>query len=85
MITVRIDPNLLAALKRKASRDGRTVSAEVVNLVRGAVESTAGSSGSIRSMGMFADFEAPDLNEMVSLRREQSRRLRRSRPRKTRG
>jgi hypothetical protein len=84
VMTVRIDPALLAALKRRASRDGRTVSAVVVSLVRSAVEPTDPSAKSVRSMGMFPDFEAPRLDEMLSLRREQSGRLRRSRVRKAR-
>ncbi len=87
VMTVRIDPLLLAALKKKASRDGRTVSAEVVRLVESAVTPGARPGKPPRSMGMFPDFEAPSLAELVGARRELSRRLRRSRrfgPRQTR-
>jgi hypothetical protein len=34
VVTVRIDAELLAALKDKARRDGRTLSAAIVQLVR---------------------------------------------------
>jgi hypothetical protein len=68
VVTVRIDPALLAALKRKAARDGRTVSAEIVRLVRSAVEPTVTFAKAVRSMGMFSDFEAPGLDDAAGLR-----------------
>lgn len=85
VITVRIDPDLLAALRAKASEEGRTVSAEVVHLVRrevGPVRRRAKSRSKSRStMGMFPDFEAPDLDEMLALRRAASRSPKRGRRR----
>jgi hypothetical protein len=83
VITVRIDPDLLAALKAKASQEGRTVSAEVVHLVRREVGPIprASRSNSRPTMGMFPDFEAPDLDEMIALRRAASQYLKRRRKR----
>ncbi|HEY6462528.1 MAG TPA: hypothetical protein VIY73_20305 [Polyangiaceae bacterium] len=79
VITVRIDPDLLAALKAKALEEGRTVSAEVVHLVRREVGPAARrpASKARSTMGMFPDFEAPDLDDMVALRRRASRSLER--------
>lgn len=85
VITVRIDPQLLAALKEKARRDGRTVSAEVVQLVRREVSPAPKPSRPKRTMGMFPNFEAPDLDELVAARRELSRSLRRRAGRKRGG
>lgn len=77
VVTVRLEPALLAALKRKALRDGRSVSAEVVRLVReGVLPHAQTSSKPVRSMGMFADFEAPELDALLRLRRRFSRLLR---------
>ncbi len=77
VVTVRIEPVLLAALKRKALREGRSVSAEVVRLVReGVLPHAQPRTKPIRSMGMFADFEAPELDELLRLRRRFSRLLR---------
>lgn len=83
VITVRIDADLLAALKDKAKRDGRSVSAEVVQLVRREVGQplAARAPRAKRTMGMFPDFEAPDLDEMRAARRAISRSLAR-RPRR---
>jgi len=76
VVTVRMEPVLLAALKRKALREGRTVSAEVVRLVRaGVLPQAEPKLKAKRSMGMFSDFEAPDLDELVRLRRGFSRML----------
>jgi hypothetical protein len=77
VVTVRIEPVLLAALKRKALREGRSVSAEVVRLVReGILPQGQSRSKPVRSMGMFADFEAPELDDLLRLRRRFSRLLR---------
>jgi hypothetical protein len=77
VVTVRIEPALLAALKRKARREGRSVSAEVVGLVRaGVLPQEQTSAKPVRSMGMFADFEAPELDDLLRLRRRFSRLLR---------
>ena len=76
IMTVRIDPALLEALKEKARAEGRTVSAEVVRLVQQDVaERPARTSARRRTMGMFPDFEAPGLEELVQARRKLSRDL----------
>ena len=76
VMTVRIDAELLAALKDKVRRDGRTVSAAIIQLIRNEVQpKRVRPAKRRRTMGMFADFEAPDLDEFVQLRRGISRRL----------
>lgn len=76
VMTVRIDADLLAALKDKVRRDGRTVSAAIVQLIRNEVQPRRVRPGKRRrTMGMFAEFEAPDLDELARLRRGISRRL----------
>jgi len=76
VVTVRIDAELLAALRDKVRRDGRTVSAAIVQLVRNDVQpKRARPRKRRRTIGMFADFEAPDLEDLVQLRRSLSLRL----------
>lgn len=76
VMTVRIDADLLAALRDKARQDGRTVSATVIQLIRNEVQPRRpGPARRRRTMGMFAEFEAPDLDELAQLRRGISRRL----------
>ena len=75
-MTVRIDAELLAALKDKVRRDGQTVSAAVVRLIRNEVQPQGrGPARRRRTMGMFATFEAPGLDDLVQFRRQLSRRL----------
>lgn len=75
-LTIRIDASLLAALRDKARREGRTVSAVIVELVRSDVQpKRARPRKRRRTMGMFADFEAPELDDLVRLRHHLSRRL----------
>jgi hypothetical protein len=87
VVTVRIDAELLAALKDKVRRDGRTLSAAIVQLVRNDVQpKRARAVKRRRTIGMFADFEAPDLDDLVQLRRSLSRRLKASSvPKRKRG
>lgn len=76
VMTVRIDAELLAALRDKVRRDGRTVSAAVVQLIRNEVQpKPIRPAKRRRTMGMFADFEAPDLDELTRLRYGIARRL----------
>ena len=76
-MTLRIDPQLLAALRRRAKREGRSVSAEVVRMIRREVEPALPARRKpLRTMGMFADFEAPELEEFKRLRRRFSAALR---------
>lgn len=70
MMTLRVDPKLLAVLKRRAAREGRSVSAEVIRMIRRDVEPTKSPRAKRTStMGMFPDFEAPRLDELKGLRR----------------
>jgi hypothetical protein len=76
VLSIRIDPDLLAALREKAQREGRTVSATVLDVVRRAVGDGVKRSSPRRStMGMFASFEAPELDDLVRARRQFSRSL----------
>jgi len=76
VMTVRIDAELLVALKDKVRRDGSTVSAAVVQLIRNEVQPKPHRPAKRRrTMGMFADFEAPELDELTQLRHGNSRRL----------
>jgi hypothetical protein len=84
VMTLRIDPVLLAALRQCAKQEGRSVSAEVVRLIRKEVAAAAPPRPKASvTMGMFADFEAPDLEVFKQLRRTVSaaaaRRARRTR------
>jgi hypothetical protein len=77
IVTFRIDPDLLAALRRRANREGRSVSAEVTRMIRKEIGPTRPPRRKKRrTMGMFADFEAPDLEAFKQLRRGSSTRLR---------
>lgn len=76
VMTVRIDAELLAALRDKVRRDGRTLSAAIVQLVRNEVQpKRPRPARRRRTMGMFAEFEAPDRDELAQFRRGISRRL----------
>jgi hypothetical protein len=71
IMTVRLDPRLLDALKQRARREGRSVSAEVVRLIQKEVSpspSLARKRG--RTMGMFPNFEAPELAEFKRVRQQ---------------
>jgi plasmid stability protein len=76
IMTLRIDPGLLKALKERAAREGRSVSAEVVRLIKRDVEPARPVRAKRTStIGMFADFEAPTLEEFRQLRRRFSSRV----------
>jgi hypothetical protein len=87
VMTLRIDPALLDALRRRAKRDGRSVSAEVVQLIRKELDDVhvPNRRAARRTMGMFADsdFEVLELEDFKRLRRRTSmivaRRIARSR------
>ena len=73
IMTLRIDPELLAALRVRARREGRSVSAEVVRMIRKDIEPASPRRRKpMRTMGMFADFEAPELEDFKRLRRQLS-------------
>jgi len=69
-MTLRVDPELLRALRERAAREGRSVSAEVVRLIKRDVEPARRQRAKRTStMGMFADFAAPTLEEFRRMRR----------------
>jgi len=70
MMTLRIDPDLLARLKARAKREGRSVSAEVVRMIAKEVGPVLSRrTRPTTTKGMFADLEAPTLEEFKRLRR----------------
>jgi len=76
IMTLRVDPELLKALKERAAREGRSVSAEVVRLITRDVDPVRPQRVKrISSMGMFADFAAPTLEEFRRMRRRFSSRV----------
>ena len=76
IMSLRVDPRLLRALKERASREGRSVSAEVVRLIKRDVEPARPQRAKRTStMGMFADFEALTLEEFRRMRRRFSSRV----------
>lgn len=76
VVTVRLDPELLSALKAKVRRDGTTVSATIVKLLRAEVAPPRPVAARRRTMGMFAgQFEDLDLDDFKHARRSLSARL----------
>ena len=74
VMTLRIDPDLLESLRRRAKQEGRSVSAEVVRMISKELSPTpVPHARRRRTMGMFASFESPELEEFKRLRREISR------------
>jgi hypothetical protein len=68
-LTVRMDPDLLAALKIRAKRLGRSTSAEVVRLLEQEVVVVPRKAKAGRpSMGMFAHLETPTSEELAKTR-----------------
>jgi hypothetical protein len=76
VVTVRIDPELLDAVKSKVRREGTTVSAAIVKLLRADVRPPTRRPPFRRTMGMFAgQFEDVGLDELKQARRALSARL----------
>jgi hypothetical protein len=76
IMTLRVDPEVLAALRQRAAREGRSVSAEVVRLIkRDLAPARRQQPKRTSTMGMFADFEAPTLDEFQQMRRGFSSRM----------
>lgn len=76
IMTVRMDADLLRALKSRAKEEGRSLSAEVVQLVRQAMAGNAPRTvRKARTMGMFANFEAPSLEDFQTERRRNARKV----------
>ena len=83
VMTLRIDPALLERLREVANAEQRSVSAQVLFLVRKDLESRAGGRKVVPTMGWLARRgPAPDLREFRRARRQLSKalekRLRRS-------
>lgn len=75
-MTVRIDPALLESLRARARSEDRSVSAEVVRLIRAHVQPPADKTPrAAPTMGMFPDLEAPELEDFKALRSKASRAL----------
>ncbi|MES2504811.1 MAG: hypothetical protein V4534_08040 [Myxococcota bacterium] len=70
IMTVRLDAALLTALKERARHVGRSVSAEVTQMIKQQVAPATGDFHPVlKSEGMFSQFEAPTLEELGDLRR----------------
>ena len=76
VMTVRIDAQLLAAVRRRAKQAGRSVSAEVIALLRRELQQVSPARAR-KTMGMFSgsSFEVPELDDFKRLRSEASSRL----------
>lgn len=76
MLTLRIDGELLARLKRQAKDEGRSVSAQVVRLLRRELGEPKLPTGRPRSaMGMFPELDVVGVGEVRTLRAERARGL----------
>ena len=64
VMTLRIDSDLLAELKARAVAEGRSTSAEVVSLLRKQIVVKPRRARATPTMGMYAQYEAPDLDEL---------------------
>src|SRR5262249_47179545 len=84
LITVRIDPQLLAALKKRAQREGRSVSSEVLRMIRNEIEPLPSRRKRRQTTGMFPNFEAPDFIGFKRVRHEFSKAIRGRGRRRTR-
>lgn len=72
IMTLRIAPGLLKALKARAKREGRSVSAEVVRMISKEIDAVPERRPKRTTMGMFSEFDAPELDEFKRLRRQLS-------------
>lgn len=68
-MTVRLDSELLSGLKELALKTGRSVSAEVTQMIKQEVAPREARPKVLpKSEGMFSQFEAPTLEELRNLR-----------------
>jgi plasmid stability protein len=64
VMTLRLAPELLSELKVRARAEGRSTSAEVIHLLERVIRVPLASAPAKRStMGMFAEFDVPELSE----------------------
>jgi plasmid stability protein len=77
VMTVRIDNDLLAALKDRAQHLGRSVSAEVIQLIKSQLTPRVQSKDKPfkTTAGMFSQFESLDLEEYQELSKTYSARI----------
>jgi plasmid stability protein len=77
VMTVRIDNDLLASLKDRAKHLGRSVSAEVIQLIKNQVTPRvqAPEKPFKTAAGMFSQFESLDLEEYQQLSKDYSARI----------
>ena len=73
MMTLRITPELLAAVKARAKRLGRSASAEVVFLLERELKTPIPPRNAV--MGMFSGFEEMDVDEFRRERKRVGRRF----------
>lgn len=79
MLTLRIRPELLAALKARARQARRSTSAEVTRMIEEDLARTGAlprPARPVRTAGMFAGLDAPDLDEIKAVRRRASEQVR---------
>jgi hypothetical protein len=86
VVSIRIEPELLLAVRERAQADGRSLSGQIVHFVREQVEAVPVSSEKPRPIsGWLAHLEAPETHaEFAEGRAEASAKIRRSTSRKTR-
>lgn len=60
VLSIRIEPELLDAIKRRARREKRSVSSEIAHLVRSQVESEASPQTTKPISGWLRELEVPD-------------------------
>jgi hypothetical protein len=85
VMTVRIEQQLLDALRKKAHEEGRSVSKEVVRLIEQHVQTRPAAKRRRTGFGMFSQFESVDVEEIRSVRRAVTlRAARRTKPAKRR-
>lgn len=73
MMTLRVAPELLAAVKARAKRLGRSTSAEVVLILERELDTPISPVSAL--MGMFSGFEEIDASELRRERKRLGRRL----------
>jgi len=76
ILSVRIEPELLAAVKARARRNGRSVSSEIVFLVRSSVEATPARASIKPISGWLRDMDvSEDIDDFREARTQASAKL----------
>jgi hypothetical protein len=66
VMTLRLEPELLAELKARARTEGRSTSAEVIHLIERVIRVPKARTSARLTMGMFAHLDAPELADFQS-------------------